>query len=57
MSPKHTYRCTIDWAVAHAQPIANRCTSRKCDELPTLRSIICASEQRRLADEPAAHLS
>lgn len=51
MSPKHTYRCTIDWAVAHAQPIANRCTSRKCDELPTLRSIICASEQRRLYDE------
>lgn len=43
MSPKHTYRCTIDWAVAHAQPIANRCTSRKCDELPTLRSIIWAA--------------
>ena len=55
MSPKHTYRCTIDWAVAHGQPIANRCTSRKCDELPTLCSIICAREQRRPYDEPAAH--
>jgi len=52
MSPKHTYRCTIDWAVAHAQPIANRCTSRKCDELPALRSTICASEQRRLYGAP-----